>query len=99
MLTLDQAVIRLRVQVKQLACAAATQCLRDRMTRKPIDHPLVELDALARQLAAPALEALSVIAGEEQGGPDSPAGEAPAIKQVDNARHSTREGVNKNDSV
>jgi hypothetical protein len=74
-MTYDTAVIRLRSQIKQLSAAAASQCLRDRLERSSIDHPLVELDRLARQLAAPALEALSVIAGEEQIWPDVPADE------------------------
>jgi hypothetical protein len=74
-MTYDTAVIRLRSQIKQLSAAAASQCLRDRLERSSIDHPLVELARVARQLAAPALEALSVIAGEEQIWPDVPADE------------------------
>jgi hypothetical protein len=87
-MTYDEAVLRLRGQIKQLSAAAATQCLRDRLERSNVDHPLVELDRLARQLAAPALEALSVIAGEEQIWPDVPADEIPV--KVNRARHSTR---------
>jgi hypothetical protein len=73
--TYDQAVIRLRSQIKQLSAAAASQCLRDRLERSSIDHPLMELDQLAKQLAAPALDALAVIAGEPQAWPDPPADE------------------------
>lgn len=72
-MTHAQAVIRLRAQVKQLACAAAATCLRDRNERNKLDAPLVEFDILARQIAAPALEALSVITGEPQAWPDPPA--------------------------
>jgi hypothetical protein len=73
----DTAVIRLRSQVKQLAVAAATTCLQDRMEKASIDHPLMELDQLARQFAAPALEALSVITGDPAKAcwPDVPADE------------------------
>lgn len=74
-MTHDIAVIRLRVQIKQLACAAATQCLRDRMASKSIDYPLMELDTLARQLALPAFDALSAITGEPQAWSDPPADE------------------------
>jgi hypothetical protein len=69
----DQAVIHLRSQLKQLAAAAAAQCLQDRMERKPVDYPLMEFDSLARELAAPALEALSAITGEPQAWPEPPA--------------------------
>ena len=75
MLTPDQAVIRLRIQIKQLASAAATQCLHDRMARQPVDYPLIAFDTLARELAAPALEALGVLAGETQIWPEPPADE------------------------
>jgi hypothetical protein len=67
----DQAVIHLRSQIKQLSAAAASQCLRDRLERSSLDHPLVELDLIARQLAAPAFEALSVLTGEAQAWPDA----------------------------
>lgn len=75
-MTHEQALRVLRSEVKQLACAAAAQCLRDRMERRKPDAPLIAYDALARQIAAPALEALGVIAGESQVWPDAPAEES-----------------------
>jgi hypothetical protein len=74
-MTKEQAISRLRSEVKQLACAAAATCLRDRLEGDKPDAPLIAFDVLARQLAAPALYALEVIAGEPQSWPYPPADE------------------------
>lgn len=59
----ERAIVQLRSQIKQLAAAAASQCLADRAGSRA---PLLAFDELARQLAAPAFEALTVIVGEPQ---------------------------------
>jgi hypothetical protein len=60
---------RLRGEIRQLAAAAATDCLRDRLTlprsrSAKTNSPLIELDTLAEQLAAPALRLIDRL--EEQ---------------------------------
>lgn len=85
----------LRAQILQLAAAAAQTTLQDHLARQKTDlhrsrrdgvkrgsNPLEMFDQIANNLAAPALEALSVLAGEEFSG--AGAFNVPAAKETDN---------------
>lgn len=64
-MTKDEAVRQIRSQVKQLAAAAATECLTMRRGKKGDEWAMVQFDRMADELAAPALAALEVLRGDE----------------------------------
>lgn len=64
-MTKTEAIKKIRSEVRQLAAAAATECLTMRRGKSDDSdrHALEEFDRMANSLAAPALQALEVLQG------------------------------------
>lgn len=64
-MTKTEAIKRIRSEIKQLAAAAATECLTMRRGKSDDSdrHALEEFDQMATNLAAPALAALDTLQG------------------------------------
>lgn len=64
-MTKTEAIKRIRSEIKQLAAAAASECLTMRRGKSDDSdrHALEEFDTMANSLAAPALAALDALQG------------------------------------